>query len=77
MDLLNFIYLNVLYTTTPTGVFDVLMVSDKFEVASFIRDCSLLLWNLLMTTVLALLYLDLPFNILMDDDVQLLTDAYL
>ncbi|KAM3379562.1 hypothetical protein P3S68_011976 [Capsicum galapagoense] len=75
MDLLKFIYSNVLSATTPTGVFDVLMAADKFEVASCMRYCCLLPQNLLMTTESALLYLDLPSNILMADDVQLLTNA--
>ncbi|KAM3321659.1 BTB/POZ domain-containing protein POB1-like [Capsicum chacoense] len=54
MDLLKFIYSNALSATTPTGVFDVLMAADKFEVAIAIFGSS---------------------NILMADDVQLLTNA--
>ncbi|PHT92321.1 BTB/POZ domain-containing protein POB1 [Capsicum annuum] len=75
MDLLKFIYSNALSATTPTGVFDVLMAADKFEVVSCMRYCSFLLQNLHMTTDSALLYLNLPSNILMADDVQLLTNA--
>lgn len=75
MDLLNFMYSNILSTKTPTGVFDVLMAADKFEVASCMRYCSLLLRNIHMTTESSLLYLDLPFNILMADAVRSLTDA--
>ncbi|KAK4728828.1 hypothetical protein R3W88_021816 [Solanum pinnatisectum] len=75
MDLLNFMYSNTFSATTPTAVLDVMMVADKFEVASCMKYCSHLLRNLRMTTESALLYLDLPFNILVADEVQLLTDA--
>ncbi|KAL3331441.1 hypothetical protein AABB24_034987 [Solanum stoloniferum] len=75
MDLLNFMYSNTFSATTPTAVLDVMMVADKFEVASCMKYCSHLLRNLHMTTESALLYLDLPFNILVADEVQPLTDA--
>lgn len=75
MDLLNFMYSNTFSATTPTAVLDVMMVADKFEVASCMKYCSHLLRNLRMTTESALLYLDLPFNILVADEVQPLTDA--
>ncbi|KAH0741826.1 hypothetical protein KY290_034869 [Solanum tuberosum] len=75
MDLLNFMYSNTFQATTPTAVLDVMMVADKFEVASCMKYCSHLLRNLRMTTESALLYLDLPFNILVADEVQPLTDA--
>lgn len=75
LDLLNFMYSNTLSTSTPTGLLDVLMAADKFEVASCMRYCSRLLRNLPMTCESALLYLDLPSSVLMADAVQPLTDA--
>lgn len=68
-------YSNTLSTSTPTGLLDVLMAADKFEVASCMRYCSRLLRNLPMTCESALLYLDLPSSVLMADAVQPLTDA--
>lgn len=75
MDLLNFMYSNILPRTTPTALLDVLMAADKFEVASCMRYCSRLLRGLPMTCQSALLYLDLPSTVLMADTVQQLTDA--
>lgn len=75
MDLLNFIYTNILSTITPTALLDVLMAADKFEVASCMRHCSRLLRNLPMTCESALLYLDLPSSVLFADAVLPLTDA--
>lgn len=75
MDLLHFMYSNTLKTNTPTGLLDVLMAADKFEVASCVRHCSHLLLNFPMTSESALLYLDLPSSVLMADAVRPLTDA--
>ncbi|XP_059276295.1 BTB/POZ domain-containing protein POB1-like [Lycium ferocissimum] len=75
MDLLNFVYTNTLTTTRPTFVLDVLKTAYKFEVASCMRYCSRLLQNYRMTCESALLYLDLPFNISMADEVLPLTNA--
>ncbi|XP_060206913.1 BTB/POZ domain-containing protein POB1-like isoform X2 [Lycium barbarum] len=75
MDLLNFVYTDTLSTTTPTFVLDVLKTAYKFEVASCMRYCSRLLQNYRMTCESALLYLDLPFNISMADEVLPLTNA--
>ncbi|KAI3888872.1 hypothetical protein MKX03_036056 [Papaver bracteatum] len=75
MDLLNFIYSNTLSVTTATGLLDVLMAADKFEVASCMRYCSRLLRNMPMTPDSALLYLELPSSVLMAEAVQPLTDA--
>ncbi|XP_056174307.1 BTB/POZ domain-containing protein POB1-like isoform X1 [Syzygium oleosum] len=75
MDLLNFMYSNTLSASTPTGLLDVLITADKFEVASCMRYCSRLLRNLPMTCESALLYLDLPSSVLMAEAVQPLTDA--
>ena len=75
MELLNFMYINTLSTTTAPALLDVLMAADKFEVASCMRYCSRLLCNLPMTPESALLYLDLPSSVLMAEAVQPLTDA--
>ncbi|XP_019151674.1 PREDICTED: BTB/POZ domain-containing protein POB1-like isoform X1 [Ipomoea nil] len=75
MDLLNFMYSNTLSTTTPSGLLDVLMAADKFEVASCMRYCSRVLRDLPMTCESALLYLDLPSSVLIAAAVQSLTDA--
>lgn len=75
MDLLNFMYSNTLLTNTPPGILDVLMIADKFEVASCMRYCSRMLRNFPMTSDVALLYLDLPSSVLMADAVKPLTDA--
>ncbi|CAA0838195.1 BTB/POZ domain-containing protein [Striga hermonthica] len=75
MDLLNFMYSNTLPRTTPTALLDVLMVADKFEVASCMRYCSRLLRHMPMTCESALLYLDLPSTVLMSETVLPLMDA--
>ena len=75
MDLLHFMYSCTLTSNTPTSLLDVLMASDKFEVASCVRYCSRLLLNFPMTSESALLYLDLPSSVLMADAVKPLTDA--
>ncbi|PIA34471.1 hypothetical protein AQUCO_03700025v1 [Aquilegia coerulea] len=75
MELLNFIYSNTLSTTTPTALLDVLMAADKFEVSSCMRYCIRMLQNLPMTPEAALLYLELPSNVLMAEAVQPLTDT--
>ncbi|KAJ4823112.1 Boi protein [Turnera subulata] len=75
MELLNFMYSNSLSTTSATGLLDVLMAADKFEVASCMRYCSRVLRNMPMTPESALLYLDLPSSVLMGEAVQPLTDT--
>ncbi|CAK9163023.1 unnamed protein product [Ilex paraguariensis] len=75
MELLNFMYSNSLSTTTPSALLDVLMAADKFEVASCMRYCSRLLRNLPMTNESALLYLDLPYTVMMAEAVQPLTEV--
>ncbi|KAF9685890.1 hypothetical protein SADUNF_Sadunf03G0101600 [Salix dunnii] len=75
LDLLNFMYSNTLSATQATALLDVLLVADKFKVASCMRYCSRLLRNIPMTCESALLFLDLPSNILMAEAVQPLTDA--
>jgi len=63
-------YCNTLSTTTPTGLLDVLMVADRFEVASCMIYCSNELQKIHMTTEMTLLYLDLPSKISTVDVVQ-------
>jgi len=75
MDLLNFMYSNTLSRTTSAAVLDVLMAADKFEVMSCIRYCSRMLGLMPMTCESALLYLDLPSNILTLDAIQPLVDT--
>ncbi|XLU93948.1 hypothetical protein S245_008300, partial [Arachis hypogaea] len=75
VDLLNFMYTNTLSASSATALLDVLMAADKFEVASCMRYCSQLLRNMPMTSESALLYLELPFTLLMADAVQPLTHA--
>ncbi|CAN0910394.1 BTB/POZ domain-containing protein POB1 [Linum grandiflorum] len=75
MELLNFMYSNTLSSNTATALLDILMAADKFEVVSCMRYCSRLLRNLPMTSESALLYLDLPSNVLLAEAVQPLTDA--
>ncbi|KAL1313242.1 hypothetical protein HN51_039821 [Arachis hypogaea] len=75
VDLLNFMYTNTLSASSATALLDVLMAADKFEVASCMRYCSQLLRNMPMTSESALLYLELPFTLLMADAVQPLTRA--
>eukprot|EP00250_Pteridium_aquilinum_P001313 c11523_g1_i1 orf=214-1836(+) len=75
MDMLQFIYTGRLQASSALSLLDVLMVADKYEVASCMRQCSKLLRNLPMTPDSALLYLDLPSSVLLADAMQPLTDA--
>ncbi|KAH7293276.1 hypothetical protein KP509_28G019000 [Ceratopteris richardii] len=75
MDMLQFIYTGRLQASSASALLDVLMVSDKYEVASCMRHCSRLLRNLPMTSESALLYLDLPSSVLLAEAMQPLTDA--
>ncbi|KAI3744083.1 hypothetical protein L1987_57157 [Smallanthus sonchifolius] len=75
MELLKFMYSNNLAVTTALAVLDVLMVADKFDVASCVRHCNRLLRNLPMTPESVLVYLDLPSTILMAEEFQSLTVA--
>ena len=68
-------YCNTLSATQATALLDVLLVADKFKVASCMRYCSRLLRNIQLTCESALLFLDIPSNILMAEAVQPLTDA--
>uniref|UniRef100_N1QS60 BTB domain-containing protein n=1 Tax=Aegilops tauschii TaxID=37682 RepID=N1QS60_AEGTA len=64
MPLWSFMYCGKLTTAEPAILLDILMVADKFEVPSCMRDCSQLLTSFPMTTESALLYLDHPCSIL-------------
>lgn len=75
LDMLQFIYTGRLQASSALSLLDVLMVADKYEVASCMRQCSRLLRNLPMTPDSALLYLDLPSSVLLADAMQPLTDA--
>ena len=75
MDMLHFIYTGRLQATSALGLLDVLMVADKYEVASCMRHCSKLLRNLPMTPDSALLYLEFPSSVLLAEAMQPLTDA--
>ncbi|VAI39527.1 unnamed protein product [Triticum turgidum subsp. durum] len=70
MELLRFMYCGKLRTAEPAILLDILMVADKFEVPSCMRDCSQLLTSLPMTTESALLYLDHPCSILIPATVH-------
>ncbi|KAF5734780.1 hypothetical protein HS088_TW15G00272 [Tripterygium wilfordii] len=75
IDLLRFIYGNTLSATCPTALLDMLLAADKFEVAPCMRHCSILLRSYSMTCESALLYLDLPCEVLMAKEVLPLADA--
>ncbi|KAF5779795.1 putative BTB/POZ domain, BTB/Kelch-associated [Helianthus annuus] len=76
MELLKFMYNNNLTVTSAPAVLDVLMVADKYDVASCIRHCRRLLRNLMITTPeIVLLYLGLPSNVLMAEALHPLTVA--
>ncbi|KAG7619221.1 SKP1/BTB/POZ domain superfamily [Arabidopsis suecica] len=75
MELLKFMYSNSLSVTASSALLDVLMVADKFEVASCMKYCSQLLLKMPMTLESSLLLLDLPSTLLMADSVKPLTNA--
>ncbi|KAL8539417.1 hypothetical protein ACS0TY_001147 [Phlomoides rotata] len=74
IDLLKYAYSNNLPTTFHT-LLDLLVIADKFEVASCSRDCTQLLQNLPMTCESASLYLDLPPSLQTSPTVEPLIDA--
>ncbi|EPS68073.1 hypothetical protein M569_06692, partial [Genlisea aurea] len=75
MELINFMYTNTLSSNTAPALLSLLMAADKFEVASCVKHCCRFLKNLPMTPESALLYLDLPSNVLMADAVKPLADV--
>ncbi|KAI5423900.1 BTB/POZ domain-containing protein POB1 [Lathyrus oleraceus] len=75
MELLEFMYNKPLNITSLPRLLDVLLAADKFEVATCKRYCSQVLLNTPMTPESAVLYLELPYTILMDDDVRPLAVA--
>ncbi|CAM8990460.1 unnamed protein product [Rhodiola kirilowii] len=75
MNLLHFMYSSTLWSSTEHELMDVLLIADKFEVASCMRYCSQILGKTQMSLDSALLYLDLHSNVLMADAVQPLTEA--
>ncbi|XP_010456218.1 PREDICTED: BTB/POZ domain-containing protein At4g01160-like isoform X2 [Camelina sativa] len=75
MELLNFMYSNSVSVTAPHALLDVIIVADKFEVASCMKYCSQLLLKTPMTLDSALRLLDLPSSLLMAESVKPLTNA--
>ncbi|XP_058742618.1 BTB/POZ domain-containing protein POB1-like [Vicia villosa] len=69
MELLKFMYNSSLNVTSPPSLLDVLMAADKFIVASCMRYCIRVLLNIPMKLEYALLYLELPYSVVMDDVV--------
>ncbi|GLJ29260.1 hypothetical protein SUGI_0577110 [Cryptomeria japonica] len=69
MDLLNFMYCGKLKTETTAALLDLLMVANKFEVASCVHHCIDAL-SPPTTVENALLFLELPPNMRMVDAVQ-------
>ncbi|CAL5194981.1 unnamed protein product [Lathyrus oleraceus] len=70
MELLEFMYNKPLNTTSLPRLLDVLIAADKFEVATCKIYCSQVLQKTPMTPESAVLYLELPYTVLMDDDVR-------
>ncbi|KAK1369933.1 BTB/POZ domain-containing protein POB1-like [Heracleum sosnowskyi] len=75
MELLNFMYNNTLSKTTLSSLLDILMLADKYDVASCMRYCSQQLSKLPMTCNFALSLLDLPSSVLQDVALQQLTHS--
>ncbi|KAL8539416.1 hypothetical protein ACS0TY_001146 [Phlomoides rotata] len=74
MDLLKYVYSNNLPTTLH-ALLHLLVIADKFEVASCLRDCTRLLQNMPMTCESASFYLDLPPSLQTSHTVEPLIDA--
>ncbi|KAL8552365.1 hypothetical protein ACS0TY_001164 [Phlomoides rotata] len=74
MDLLKYVYSNNLPTTLH-DLLHLLVIADKFEVASCLRDCTRSLQNMPMTCETASLYLDLPPSLQTSPTVEPLIDA--
>ncbi|XP_058750224.1 BTB/POZ domain-containing protein POB1-like [Vicia villosa] len=70
MELLKFMYNSSLNVTSTPNLLDVLMAADKFGVSSCMSYCIRVLLNIPMTPESALLYLELPYSVLMDDVVR-------
>ncbi|XP_011629410.1 BTB/POZ domain-containing protein At2g46260 [Amborella trichopoda] len=65
MELLKFMYCGMLSTsTTPRLLWDLLVVADKFEVASCVCHCCALLGSLPMNRDCALQYLEHPYTMI-------------
>ncbi|KAI5423887.1 Boi protein [Lathyrus oleraceus] len=75
MELLKFMYTDSLNVTSLPSMLDVLMAADKFRVASCVRYCIRVLLNIPMTPESAVLYLELPYSVLMDDVIRRLVVA--
>jgi hypothetical protein len=75
MDLLQYMYSVTLRARSTKELLDLLMVADKFQVASCVDWCSSVLQKLPMSKVTALLYIDLPQPLLTNGSVQSLVDT--
>lgn len=74
MDLMKFMYTDILSATTTYELLSVLMAADKFEVTSCMSHCIQLLLEMISLDS-ALLYLELPssFQPLIDASKQYLS----
>lgn len=70
MELLKFMYNNTLSMATHSSLVDILMVADKFEVASCVQYCSQQLSKLPMTLDFAFSYMERPYSALHVDALQ-------
>lgn len=70
MELLNFMYNNTLSMATHSSLVDILMVADKFEVASCVQYCSQQPRKLPMTLDFAFSYIERPCGALHVDALQ-------
>ncbi|KAE8037097.1 hypothetical protein FH972_009720 [Carpinus fangiana] len=75
MELLKFMYGNTLSITTVSGLLDVVVVADKFAVASCVSYCCTKLLEMPNKLEAALLFLELPSCILMGEEVRHWTDT--
>ncbi|KAL4192100.1 hypothetical protein AMTRI_Chr06g192320 [Amborella trichopoda] len=73
MDRLKFMYCGTLSTSIPELLMNLMVIADKFDVVSCIRQCSLLLSSFPLTPACASQYLEFPNKTL--DAAQYFTDA--
>lgn len=75
LDILRYMYTGKLTCNSAPELLTILIIADKFEISSCMRDCSKLLSKLPMTLEFALHYLELPCSVSMATAVQPLIDA--
>lgn len=73
MELLNFMYNNTLSMATHSSLVDILIVADKFEVASCMQYCREQLKKLPITLDFAFSYMARPYSALHVDALRQLT----